>query len=111
MDSFQKITDKIKDQKTKLSKWKNIIKQELSKDHIQDFPIQIDLFLIRKEWLHKYEKKFFNVQYNSFNDKDLINSYNNFDKINNYLITSSSPINFKFREEIFIFNKTCCRAF
>ena len=107
MDLIHKITEKINDQKEKLSKWNNDLKKNLSVNN----NLNIDLFLIRKEWLDKYTKTFFNIQANNFNNKVLINSYNNFDKINDFLITSTHPINIKYHKDIFFLNITCWLSF
>ena len=106
MDNIQKIKNILKEQNSKLSKWKEELKKYLSKN--TDKKIYMDFFLIRKKWLEKYEKKFFN---NNINDKELIKSYYSFEKINNENLVLSQTKDIKSFPEFFPLNKICWNSF
>ena len=98
------IKKKIEEQIKKLSKWKTNLKNEL----LINSNTPINLFLIMKEWLDKYEK-IINIKYNNY--KDLVSSYSKLEDINETRVFSSTPLSFNFRKELFPLNQECWVSF
>ena len=99
------ISAKIEEQKKKLLKWKSNLKNELTTKST----ISIKLFLILKEWLDEYEKKIINIKFN--NNNDLISSYLKLKNINEARVSSKTPINYNYPQEIFPLNIECWTSF
>ena len=107
MDENQGIYKKIKEQNQELSKWEKSLKENITKNEKSD----INLFLIKKEWLDKYKTMFFNIQYNENIKKDLIISYINFFKYNDFQIKLAETIDIKTIKEIFPLNESSWLSF